>query len=209
VDAPDSDPDTALGSSVEFIAGSYSCWFGAMGSARATAAGDGTGPASLIDETEATQWASLGAPVAGRQVTVRLAESGTPIQLRRVQVSAALSPPQNRFSALRSFEILACETRGGVDCSRGADFEVIFRSAADAFPSVAPRPRQPELNVRSFAVPRTRATHVRLRVVANQCTGGPDFAGEQDQDPRARTDCSTASAQAVNVRAAELQVFER
>jgi extracellular elastinolytic metalloproteinase len=50
---------------------------------------------------------------------------------------------------------------------------------------------------------------VRLRVVANQCTGTPDFAGEQDQDPRAATDCSTASPQALNVRAAELQVFER
>jgi extracellular elastinolytic metalloproteinase len=47
------------------------------------------------------------------------------------------------------------------------------------------------------------------RVVANQCTGAPDYAGEQDQDPRARTDCRTASPQALNVRAAELQVFER
>jgi extracellular elastinolytic metalloproteinase len=63
--------------------------------------------------------------------------------------------------------------------------------------------------MRSFDVPRTRATHVRLRVVAYQCTGAPDYAGEQDQDPRARTDCSAASPQALNVRAAELQVFER
>jgi extracellular elastinolytic metalloproteinase len=74
---------------------------------------------------------------------------------------------------------------------------------------VAPRPRAPDLIMRSFVVPRTRATHVRLRVVANQCTGGPDYAGEQDEDPRARTDCATASAQALNVRAAERQVFER
>jgi hypothetical protein len=66
---------------------------------------------------------------------------------------------------------------------------VMFSSPTDAFPSIAPRPRAPDLNMRSFDVPRTRATHVRLRVVANQCTGGPDYAGEQDQDPRARTDC--------------------
>jgi hypothetical protein len=47
--------------------------------------------------------------------------------------------------------------------------------------------------MRSFDVPRTRSTHVRLRVVANQCTGAPDYAGEQDQDPRAGTNCSTNS----------------
>jgi hypothetical protein len=37
--------------------------------------------------------------------------------------------------------------------------------------------------------------------------GGPEYAGEQDADPRANTDCSTASAQARNVRAAEFQAF--
>ena len=47
-----------------------------------------------------------------------------------------------------------------------------------------------------------------MRVVANQCTGGPDYAGEQDEDPRAATDCLAASPQALNVRAAELQVFK-
>jgi extracellular elastinolytic metalloproteinase len=39
--------------------------------------------------------------------------------------------------------------------------------------------------------------------------GAPGYAGEQDQDPRARTDRATAGPQALNVRAAELQVFER
>jgi len=248
VPVADSDPETALESSVALVPGRYELLIRAAGfgtsrvsldvvagltqtlapglvrnvasAARgATAAGDGTGHANLIDETEATQWASLGAPVAGRQVTVRLAEGQGPIQVRRVQVSALLRPAnasdptdpgtQSRYSALRSFEILACDIAAGRDCSRDADFQPVFRSPADAFPSVAPRPRAPDLIMRSFAVPRTRATHVRLRVLANQCTGAPDFAGEQDQDPRARTDCSTASSQALNVRAAELQVFER
>jgi extracellular elastinolytic metalloproteinase len=64
--------------------------------------------------------------------------------------------------------------------------------------------------MRSFELPPSeRATHVRLRVVADQCASAPDYGGEQDPDPRARTDCSTASSQALNVRAAELPVFER
>jgi subtilase family serine protease len=44
-------------------------------------------------------------------------------------------------------------------------------------------------------------------VVANQCTGGPDYAGEQDEDPANATDCAAGSEQDENVRAAELQVF--
>ncbi len=84
---------------------------------------------------------------------------------------------------------------------------VIFTSAADAFPSVAPRPRAPELIITSFNVPQTKATHLRIEVVTNQCTGAPDYAGEQDADPRANTDCTTASAQANNVRIAEFQAF--
>ena len=237
VPVADSDPDTALGSSVELVPGNYELLVraNAFGTHRlpidvaagqtttfspalaanvasaargAIATGDGAGPARLIDDTESTQWESLGAPVAGRQVTVQLAESGPPIQVGRVQVSALLTPPQNRFSALRSFEILACEAGADGVCS-DAEFALVFRSPADAFPSIAPRPRAPDLIMRSFDVPRTRATHVRLRVVANQCTGAPDYAGEQDQDPRAGTNCATNSPQALNVRAAELQVFER
>ena len=61
--------------------------------------------------------------------------------------------------------------------------------------------------MRSFAVPSTRATHVRLRVVTNQCTGGPAYQGDQDDDPGNNSDCPTGSPQDDNVRAAELQVF--
>ena len=78
---------------------------------------------------------------------------------------------QSRFSALRQFELLACDARGAVDCSQPSQFTSVFTSAADAFPSAIPRPRAPELIIRSFAVPATRATHVRLRVLTNQCTG--------------------------------------
>jgi hypothetical protein len=135
----------------------------------------------------------------------------------RVQVSAMLRPPipgdpdpdtQNRFSALRQFRVLACNAVGQVDCTDAADYAPVFTSPADAFPSVAPRPRAPELIVRSFDIPATNATHLRFEVVTNQCTGGPDYAGEQDADPRAGTDCTTNSAQARIVRAAEFEVFE-
>jgi extracellular elastinolytic metalloproteinase len=190
----------------------------ASASSGATASGDGVNLDSLIDDTEATNWASLGVAVHGRQVTVRLDPSRPSHQITRVQVSAHLRPPnpadptdpaQSRFSALRQFEILACQAKAGVDCADDADFTVVFTSPANAFPAIAPRPRAPELIMRSFDIPRTRATHVRLRVLTNQCTGAPDYQGEQDNDPRAATDCTTASAQALNVRAAELQVFRR
>ncbi|HET8953668.1 MAG TPA: M36 family metallopeptidase [Solirubrobacteraceae bacterium] len=184
----------------------------------ATATGDGTNLGKLIDETEATQWASLGRPVQGRQVTVRLDPSRPSVQVRRVQVSALLRPTdpadtgdpgsQARVSALRSFELLACDASSGGPCATDADFRVVYTSPADAFPSVAPRPRVPELIMRSFTIPRTKATHLRLRVVDNQCTGAPDYQGEQDQDPTAVTDCSDGTTQDENVRAAELQAFE-
>jgi extracellular elastinolytic metalloproteinase len=83
----------------------------------------------------------------------------------------------------------------------------VFRSPADAFPAVIPRPRAPDLVLRSFNVPSTRATHVRMRVLTNQCTGTPGYQGDQDNDPINVTDCDAGSTQDDNVRAAELQVF--
>jgi hypothetical protein len=183
----------------------------------ATATGDGVNLGALIDDTEITNWASLGSPIAGKQVTVRLDPSrGTPT-FDRIQVSAMLrhriptdpNDPlgQSRFSALRSFELLACDARGAVDCTEDGQFRRVFTSPSDAFPAVVPRPRAPNLNLRSFDVPATRATHVRLRVLTNQCTGTPGYQGDQDDDPRNVTDCEDGSTQDLNVRAAELQVF--
>jgi hypothetical protein len=186
----------------------------ASGTNQATVTGNGINLTRLIDDDEATNWASLGSPVAGKQVTVDLA--GGRQRVGRVQVSAMLRPQntsdpdsgsQNRFSALRQFRVLACSAAGPVDCSQAGDYSVLFTSAADAFPSIAPRPRAPELIIRSFDVPDTMATHLRFEVVTNQCTGAPDYAGEQDADPRAGTDCTKNSPQALNVRAAEFQVF--
>ena len=190
----------------------------ASAGAGATAQGDGVNAARLIDETEGTNWASRDAgPVAGKGVTVDLAGT-SPQTVGRVQVSAALRPtivgdpdagPQNRFTALRSFRVLSCDASRGADCNDPASFAAIYSSPADAFPSTRPRPRVTDLALRSFSVPKTRATHLRLETVASQCTGGPQFAGEQDDDPRSATDCSTASAASDDARAAEFQAFAR
>ena len=182
----------------------------------ATATGHGVNLEELIDDTEATNWASLAGPVQGKQVTVRLDPSKASHQVRRVQVSAMLrvntgdtDDPggQNRFTALRSFELWACDASAGADCSTDSAYTLVYTSPADAFPSGVPRPRAPELIVRSFDVPRTKATHLRLRVVTNQCTGGPLYQGEQDADPVNPTDCDAATVNGERVRAAELQVF--
>src|SRR5262245_13756320 len=187
----------------------------------ATVSGDGVNVGLLIDDTEATDWASLSGAVLGKQVTVRLDPSKATHQVRRVQVSAMLrvntgdaNDPggQSRFSALRQFQIWTCEAKGSVDCSQDSQFRLIFTSPADAFPSGTPRPRAPELIMRSFNVPQTTATHVRLRVLTNQCTGGPAYQGDQDNDPGNSTDCDETTlpgfnVNATRVRAAELQVF--
>jgi extracellular elastinolytic metalloproteinase len=247
--AADSDPATPLGNSLQMVPGTYELLVQAPGRGTvrtkvtvqagrtsrltielptnlasgangATASGDGVNLASLIDDTEASDWASLNSPVAGKQVTVRLDPSKTSHQISRVQVSALLRPAnandpggdtgtQNRFSALRQFQLLACTLRPGVDCTQDSQFGVIATSPSDAFPAVAPRPVAPVLTLRSFSIPKTRVSFVRLRVLSNQCTGGPAFQGDQDNDPINVTDCDLGSPQGGNVRAAELQVFEK
>ncbi len=175
----------------------------------ATATGDGTDQANLIDDTEATQWEVTGLPanvdVARPSVTVDLA--GGAHTIRSVKVSAMLGPGQGRFTALRRFAIQTCRRGPTVTCALPGDFATIYTSPAAAFPSVRPRPVAPDLILRPFAVPATSATDVRLVALENQCTGGPDFAGEQDNDPVNPTDCATGSAAGADLHAAELQVF--
>ncbi|MDT5037359.1 MAG: extracellular elastinolytic metalloproteinase [Micromonosporaceae bacterium] len=181
----------------------------------AVVTGDGVNLAALGDDTEATDWASL-TGVAGRQLTVRLG-GDRPQIVTTVNVSALLRPAivgdvdpggQNRFTALRSFAILACDA-SVADCAQDSGYRQVFTSAPDAFPGGAFRPTAPQLNLRTFHLSPTRATHLRLRVLASQCTGGPLYAGEQDADPTAATDCATASPLAAQVRIAEFQAFTR
>jgi hypothetical protein len=188
----------------------------ASAAAGAAASGDGTGQALAIDETETTNWSADGRDaagtltgIAGKQVTIDLA--GTKAQaLTDVQVSAMINPGQSRFAALRSFELWACDSANS-DCATDAGYTKVYTSAADAFPGDAPRPNAPQLIMRDFKLPlKVKATHLRLRVLTSQCTGGPGYQGEQDADPSATTDCDTNVSAASTrrfVRIAEIQAF--
>ena len=192
----------------------------------ATASGDGVRHNDLIDDTEATNWERVGAEpsVAGSQVTVDL--SGPQRAISRVQVSAMLLPGQNRFTALRQFELQTCSANvSNANCTAPTGWTTRLVSPANAFPGFNPRPVSPELLIRSFDLPaRIQVTHVRIVVRTNQCTGNPAFQGEQDADPLNGTDCREGSPGAGTVeiigdlpqvvaprdnevRIAELQVF--
>ncbi len=197
-------------------------WASANAGAAATGDTSGATPAAqattlrnLIDDTEASSWATLGTisagnlTVDGKRVTVDLA--GTAAQkIRRVQVSALIGPGHNRFAALRQFEVWACDASDGDDCSSDAGFSLAYTSQADAFPGDPPRPVAPQMILRSFDIPATQATHLRLVVKTNQCTGGPLFQGDQDADPAVNADCDSnvpVGSSRSFVRAAELQAF--
>ncbi|MDQ3618771.1 MAG: M36 family metallopeptidase [Actinomycetota bacterium] len=179
----------------------------------AVATGDGENHNRLIDDTEGTNWQALGAPVQGRQVVVQFAG---PRSFSQAKVSAMLVPPapgqpsQSRFSALRQFELYACTAGGASNPTCAGDNDDGWRritlSTKDAFPSVNPRPTVPTLTIRKFEVPTTTATHVRLVVLHNQCTGQDSYHGEQDNDESNPTECRGTSA-AQQVRAAELQIL--
>jgi hypothetical protein len=197
----------------------------------ATASGDGVNFANAIDDTEETDWERTGdTDVRGTQFTVDLAGSQART-VNRVQVSAFLSPGQNRFTALRQFAIQACNAGAlNAGCTLPTGYITVYTSPANAFPGGIPRPLENDLLLRSFDIPATTATHIRLVVLTNQCTGTPAFQGEQDSDPVNDTDCRLGSApygvatpslpavgavalgrapQQGNVRVAELQVFGR
>ena len=153
---------------------------------------------NLIDDTELTQWASTdpalaegkaeGAFVEGRQVTVALATRAT---VTDINVSAMLEG-QNRFTALRSFDIATCDATTA-NCSSDDGFTTIYQSADDAFNGRYLRPKVSHLLLQNFDLPDTVATHLRLIVRDSQCTGGPEFQRESNPsgDPTNDPDCDT------------------
>jgi extracellular elastinolytic metalloproteinase len=179
----------------------------------ATASGDGTGHANLIDDNEGTNWGATGAPVEGRQVVVALPGSGRS-KVKRVSVSTLLVPGQNRFTALRSFTLYACSA-GRDPANPTCDGAIAagwseFLGATDAFPAVNPRPVAPDMILRSWVAP-AQATHVKFVVAANQCTGQPSYQGDQDNDPNNNSDCRIGQPPFVprdtEVHATELQLL--
>ncbi len=199
----------------------------------ATVTGDDQAPpvgpaslANLIDDTEATVWTAVAAnwtgtatpgvpggnlSVDGKQATIDLGGTDD-VRVRYVQVSAHIGPGHSRFAALRQFELWACNSDEGGNCSTPAGFTKVYTSPHDAFPGDPPRPVAPHLILRRFDVPNFEATHVKLVVKTNQCTGAPGFQGDQDADPANNPDCDTnvpGNSARNFVRAAELQVFSR
>ena len=178
---------------------------------------------NLIDDSEATDWqaaATQGADgaynVDGEKATIDLAGS-RPQTIRRVQVSALVGPvfdpntrtdlAQNRFTALRQFEIWTCNDQAA-DCSQDDSYQRAYASASDAFPADAPRPVAPMLLLRNFTFSPVKATHLRIVARNSQCTGGPAYQGEQDADPNNATDCNAAGPATTRfVRVAEVQAF--
>ena len=66
--------------------------------------------------------------------------------------------------------------------------------------------------IRTWSVPTTTATHVRLVVRDNQCTGQESFHGDQDNDPLMVSDLPHGRrplypSRAYSGHAAELQVW--
>jgi extracellular elastinolytic metalloproteinase len=171
---------------------------------------------NLIDDTEGTTWTTAGnidgagnLSADGKKVTVDLAGDAAQ-RISHVQVSVLLSNNANRFTAVRKFEIWACDATDGDDCATDAGFSLAYTSADDAFPGNPPRPVAPHMILRTFDIPNTRATHLRLVVKTTQCTGGPAFQGDQDADPAVNADCDSnvaAGASRSFVRAAEVQAF--
>jgi len=170
----------------------------------AVATGDGSRLNALIDSNEQSTWTAQNRTptVKGMQVTVDLA--GGEHKISSVRVSAMLGPGQNRFAALRRFQIQACDTG---KCSAASNYRTVYTSPKDAFPGSAPRPVAPNLILRSFTFKPVPATHLRFVVLSNQCTGGPDFQGDQDSDPANNSDCVTGSSEGQEVSAAELEAF--
>jgi uncharacterized repeat protein (TIGR01451 family) len=188
----------------------------------------GLNQSSLIDDTEATNWAGtnpsgVNVDTAGQNPFVNVDLAGGLQVVRSVNVSAMLRPAGasdndadsgSRFTALRKFAIEVCTEGGTSDCSStlpsgapGSPYKRIYTSPDNAFDAVKPRPLAPDLLFKRFDVPDTAATHVRLVALENQCTGQSQYAGEQDNDPSNATDCKTGSDRGESVRAAELEVF--
>jgi hypothetical protein len=153
--------------------------------------------------------ATVSVPAQGVQVTIAL-DGEQSFQLAKS--SALLLPGQNRFTALRQFELYACTAGNAAnptcDGAIDAGWDRFLRSPGDAFPAPNPRPSSLDLTMRTFSIPETTATHVKFVVVNNQCTGTPLYQGEQHDDPLAPSpDCRSTSVGTDEVRAAELQLL--
>jgi hypothetical protein len=178
----------------------------------AKATGVGERPADLIDDDEATNTYFDGNDsetdinghtwtvdlVGGKQLIGRIAVSALHHEAEEDLLGNPL-PGQARITDLRAFSVQASS-------DGGATYKTVYTSPDDFFPGVRPRATAPDLILRTVNVTPFVADHVRLVVRTNQCTGGPAFRGDQDNDPFVNADCPS-SEDARRVTATELQVF--
>ncbi|NNC98739.1 MAG: hypothetical protein HKN85_01020, partial [Gammaproteobacteria bacterium] len=184
-------------------------------SSGASASGDGSDHAQLIDDTEATTWDFVGQ--VGLDDKIVNVDLGAERTINRVQVSALPENGGNRFRALRQFAVDTCVVEILNDCTV---YQEIFVSSPDAFNGQPIRPLSPDLIMQSFDIPETTTSKLRFRAIHNQCTGNPVFHSEgwapagvaPTTDCRIGVDLVTTGGPAQTQRddelhAAEFQVF--
>jgi hypothetical protein len=166
---------------------------------------------NVFDDTEETNGAFDGQPVAGRTITVKFLSPKQ--RFDRIAVSALHHPAKNlpeggteiegRFLGLRAFDLQA-STDGG------RTFHTIYRSPSNFFPSVRPRPVAPDLINREvkFGKPIT-ADAVRLVIRSSACTGSKEFNTEEEADVVQDSSCLSLPGYPTQVTVTELEVFQR
>jgi hypothetical protein len=166
---------------------------------------------NVFDDTEETNGAFDGQPVAGRAITVKFLSPKQ--RFDRIAVSALHHPAKNlpeggteiegRFLGIRAFDLQA-STDGG------RTFHTIYRSPSNFFPSVRPRPVAPDLINREvkFGKPIT-ADAIRLVIRSSACTGNKDFNTEEEADIVQDSSCLSLPGYANQVTVTELEVFQR
>lgn len=178
--------------------------------AKTTAAG-ATTPAAFTDDDEGTLGVFDGAPVGGQTIQVDLA--GGLNRVTKVAVSALHRPADpevegdiggGRLTGVRAFDLQASK-------DGGRTFTTVYRSPADFFPSDAPRPLAPDLNLRTVTLPTpVVADTLRMVVRTNACTGGADFQGGKKNavaEALVGSDCRAVVVNAQRVTVTELQAF--
>jgi hypothetical protein len=165
---------------------------------------------NVFDDTEETNGAFNGQPVAGREITVKFLR---PKQtFNRIAVSALHHPAKNlpeggteiegRFLGIKAFDLQASS-------DGGKTFRTIYRSPSNFFPSARPRPVAPDLINREVKFPAAiTADAVKLVIRSSACTGTPEFNQEEESDPVQPSSCTSVAGYPTQVTVTELQVFE-
>jgi hypothetical protein len=177
----------------------------------------------VIDDTETTNGAFDGQPVAGRQITVTFGTGMTTFD--RFAVSSLHHPAEDlgeggteiegRLLGVRAFDLQV--SRDG-----GSTWSTFYRSSDDFFPGMRPRAVAPDLLLRSIKLKKpVTGNAVRMVIRSNICTGGRDFNYEQERDLSTPSDCRVSDPATTDpmtgemvdntdkVTVTELQIFRR